>query len=117
MLDLLRRTDECQVCASIPFLAILGDDFLTFFEQPHHPFAGLRPRRGIKELETLIETLNLALGFGKVRLEQCGQSLVVRSLSHLRQGFHELLLGMQQVPHLVDEQLADRLGIGFAGGF
>ena len=81
------------------------------------PLQAFARDRSIEELEPSLRPLNLAFGFGKVRLEQCGQRWSIRSLSHFGQGLHELLFGMQQVPHLVDKQFVNGLGIGCAGGF
>ena len=59
-------------------------------------------------LEHLLEALDLAAGLFQVLLEGLAQLGRLHRLGHLRQGFHELLLGVIDVAELVDEQVLDR---------
>src|SRR5262245_41858072 len=72
--------------------------------------------RGLAEqLEHLLEVLDVLSGLLQVLLETRSQRLVAGLLGQLRQGLGEQLLREQQVPELVDEQLA-WLGQGWHDG-
>ena len=65
--------------------------------------------------EALGEADDLVFRFCEVSLDKARELLRLGSLDHLGQYFNQLLLGVQQVAHLVDKELANGIGLGRFG--
>jgi hypothetical protein len=75
--DFLRRRDERQVGGDVVFLFGLRNDFLTFVDEPGHPFAGFRGGLLAEQPKRFPQPFGLDLGFHKMLLK--GGAKVARS--------------------------------------
>jgi hypothetical protein len=70
-----------------------------------HRLAGLAARARVELVEHLLEALDLAPGFLAVMLEGLAQLVGLGRLGHFGERLHQLLLGVIDVPELVDQQI------------
>ena len=81
------------------------------------PLHGLARMGASRSLSPSVSRFYLLFGFSQMRFESARcQLLRLRRLGHFRQRLCQLLFGMQQVAHLVDQEFVHGIRIGGCGG-
>ncbi|MCY1303281.1 hypothetical protein D9M70_529780 [compost metagenome] len=107
MFDRLSRGDEAGVESRAPFELL--DDLLALGDDPLDSLAGLSLRALAKDLEDLLQALDMALRFVSVLLERRFAVGQLRGARHLWQRFQYLPLRIVDVLKAVIEQRLERL--------
>ena len=107
MLYPLRGADKGEIGGRVFFLFAFLHNLLAFLDKAHHPSAGLGPGRLAEEVKAFVQTLDLRFGLRQMLLEQFAKLVEPRRFRHLGKSLGQLLLGVKDVPKLIDQQFVE----------
>ena len=101
VLGALSRGDDASVTHRV--FSIFFKHVTAFFDDPGHASTVLAAWVLVEQFEDLLEATNLFLGLAEVGLQCSAELGIGRVLRKLRQGLCQLLLGVVEIPDLIDE--------------